>query len=188
MKKSRELFGERFFEQPGRRLCEQVEKVFGEQIAGIVLNLIILLNIIVAFSILASPMPAVFEGPWLLPLGILFFIFECCVSWVLFMFSNFIYKGMKGIKREKIFIAAMADSKAVYDKAESEARAIYDKAIADAKAVFDKAESEDDAKAVFDKAESEARVIYDKAIAEAELRARAVYAKAESEDEKDKGK
>ena len=45
-----------------------------------------------------------------------------------------------------------------------------------------------DSKAVFEKAESEARVIYDKAVAEAELRARAVYAKAESEDEKDKGK
>ncbi|MSR50782.1 MAG: hypothetical protein EXS07_12125, partial [Gemmataceae bacterium] len=160
MKESRELFGGRFFEQPGRRLCEQVEKVFGEQRAGIVLNLIILLNIIVAFSILSSPMPAVFEGPWL-PLGILFFIFECCVSWVLFMFSIFIYKGMKGIKREKIFIAAMADSKADFNKAESEARAIYDKAIADAKAVFDKAESEADSKAVFDKAESEAKAIYD---------------------------
>jgi len=40
-----------------------------------------------------------------------------------------------------------------------------------------------DSKSVFEKAESEARVIYDQAVAEAELRAKAVYAKAESEDE-----
>ena len=108
-----------------------------------------------------------------------------CVTAVIFIIA---LKDMIGSKQEKIFTDAVGDSKAVFNKAESEARAIYDKAIADAKAVFDKAESEDDSKAFFDKAESEARVIYDKAIAEAELRARAVYAKAESEDEKDKGK
>ncbi len=97
-------------------------------------------------------------------------------------------KNLIGSKQEKMFTDAMGDSKAVFNKAESEARAIYDKAIAEAKAVFEKAESEADSKAVYEKAESEAGVIYDKAVAEAELRARAVYAKAESEDEKDKGK
>lgn len=40
---------------------------------------------------------------------------------------------------------------------------------------------------MFEKAESEASVIYDKAVAEAELRAKAVYDKAD-EAEKDKGK
>lgn len=74
------------------------------------------------------------------------------MSWFFLGFSIFIIKGVKKGKQEIRFIAAMANSKAV-----------------------------------FNKAESEARVIYDKAIAEAELRARAVYAKAESEDEKDKG-
>jgi len=73
-----------------------------------------------------------------------------CIAAVIFIIA---LKDMIGSKQEKIFTDAMADSKAV-----------------------------------FEKAESEARVIYDKAIAEAELRARAVYAKAESEDEKDKGK
>ncbi len=97
-------------------------------------------------------------------------------------------KNLIGSKQEKMFTDAVSDSKAVFNKAESEARAIYDKAIAEANAVFEKAESEADSKAVFEQAESEARVIYDKAIAEAELRARAVYAKAESENEKDKGK
>ena len=97
-------------------------------------------------------------------------------------------KNLIGSKQEKMFTDAVGDSKAVFNKAESEARAIYDKAIAEANAVFEKAESEADSKAVFEKAESEAGVIYDKAVAEAELRARAVYAKAESEDEKDKGK
>lgn len=112
----------------------------------------------------------------------------CGLTWVAAVIFIIALKEMIGSKQEKIFTDAVGDSKAVFNKAESEARAIYDKAIADAKAVFDKAESEDDSKAFFDKAESEARVIYDKAIAEAELRARAVYAKAESEDEKDKGK
>ena len=74
-------------------------------------------------------------------------------------------KNLIGSKQEKMFTDAMGDSKAVFEKAESEA----------------------DSKAFFEKAESEAGVIYDKAVAEAELRARAVYAKAD-EDEKDKGK
>ena len=99
----------------------------------------------------------------------------CGLTWVAAVIFIIALKDMIGSKQEKIFTDAMADSKAVFEKAESEARAIYDKAIAEAKAVFEKAESE-------------ARVIYDKAVAEAELRARAVYAKAESEDEKDKGK
>ena len=85
-----------------------------------------------------------------------------CIAAVIFIIA---LKDMIGSKQEKIFTDAMADSKAVFDKAESEA----------------------DSNAVFEKAESEARVIYDKAVAEAELKARAVYAKAESEDEKDKG-
>ena len=99
-----------------------------------------------------------------------------CVTAVIFIIA---LKDMIGSKQEKIFTDAMADSKAVFDKAESAARVIYDKAIAEANAVFEKAESEADSNAVFEKAESEARVIYDKAIAEAELRARAVYAKAD---------
>ena len=77
-----------------------------------------------------------------------------CVTAVIFIIA---LKDMIGSKQEKIFTDAMADSKAVFEKAESEA----------------------DSNAVFEKAESEARVIYDKAIAEAELRARAVYAKAD---------
>ena len=112
----------------------------------------------------------------------------CGLTWVAAVIFIIALKDMIGSKQEKIFTDAMADSKAVFEKAESEARAIYDKAIAEAKAVFEKAESEADSKAVFEKAESEAGVIYDKAVAEAELRAKAVFDNAESEDEKDKGK
>ena len=106
-----------------------------------------------------------------------------CIAAVIFIIA---LKNMIGSKQEKIFTDAMADSQAVFDKAESEARVIYDKAVAEAKAVF--ANGDADSQAVFDKAESVAGVIYDKAVAEAELRARAIYAKAESVDEKDKDK
>jgi len=112
----------------------------------------------------------------------------CGLTWVAAVIFIIALKDMIGSKQEKMFTDAVSDSKAVFNKAESEARAIYDKAIAEAKAVFEKAESEADSKAVFEKAESEARVIYDKAVAEAELRAKAVFDNAESEDEKDKGK
>ena len=184
MKESGGLFGERFFperyfsvfEQYGKRFFEQMEKVNGERRAGQIsymfLYLFLFYMALAAFFIpFERRFAPVFSNPWLVSL---ISIPYCFLSWFFLGFYIFTIKGIKKGKQEIRFKAAMANSKAVFKKAEREAKVIYDKAIAEAKAVFDKAESE-------------ARVIYDQAVAEAELRAKAVYDKAESEDEKDKG-
>jgi len=198
MKESGGLFGGRFFperffsvfEQYGKQLFEQMEKINGERTAGrhiyIYLYLFLFYMALLAYLIpFERRFAPVFSNPWWVSL---ISIPYCFLSWFFLGFSIFIIKGVKKGKQEIRFKAAMANSKAVFKKAEREAKVIYDKAIAEAKAVYEKAESEADSKAVFDKAESEAGVIYDKAVAEAELRAKAVFDNAESEDEKDKGK
>ena len=192
--KSKGIFGEQsggpmFGERSGRHWFEELEKGLGERTAGILIYFLLFhwasgACLVPFFPIFAT----IFRDPrdpwWVSLLSIP----VCWVPWVGVGISIGTFKGMKRSKWEKRILAAMTGSKSVFDKAESEARAIYDKAIAEAKAVFEKAESEADSKAVFEKAESEARVIYDKAVAEAELRAKAVFDNAESEDEKDKGK
>ena len=56
----------------------------------------------------------------------------CGLTWVAAVIFIIALKDMIGSKQEKMFTDAMADSKAVFEKAESEARVIYDKAIAEA--------------------------------------------------------